>query len=264
MHDGLRTEIRSVYGVWDRACVTVATEVPEAGRCVWFGDGGASDDTATFVATVQIYLRNLRCKRPVPTEAMQAWTSFYERYDCAFRQLVGATCLCRRAGMEGDDLLQEVWMAISSMLCLLEYDPDGSLDALLRIVAKCVIGRAIWQSRRPPPMQTIDESVPSPAPDPAAACCAAETLNRVYAALRERHDETSELNYELFLRRFVDGECICDCAEALGLTPRAVHCRCDRTKRRLRKLLADSDERGAEEDRDLAPPPRRPVRKKPK
>ncbi len=243
MHNGLRTEIRLVFGVWGQAAVMVVAEAPKVGWCAWLGDGYGPDDSAAIVAEVQVYLWSRVRGGPPPTEAAETWKLFYERYDRTFRQLVEETRTRFRTGFDREDLIQEVWLAVSAALRRLQFDPGkGSLDALLTIVARRAVRRAIRRSCKLPPMQAVDESLASCAPGPPVACCAMEALNAWHAALRELRAETSELNYELFSRRYLDGESLSGCAESLGLTPRAVHGRCGRTRRRLRELLARFDE----------------------
>jgi DNA-directed RNA polymerase specialized sigma24 family protein len=63
-----------------------------------------------------------------------------------------------------------------------------------------------------------------------------EMLGQVSAALDELRQNTSPRTYQIFFRRFIDGQSAADVAASFGMTPEAVHVRYSRVMRLWREL----------------------------
>ena len=190
----------------------------------------------TTVSAVQSYLRCLDRRRPVPMTLERSWESFYQQYHPLVKWVVGKFC-CQ---VEQDDLSQDVWLELVVELPKLNNGCiRGNFSSWLAGLTRRKVGRTIHQkkalgAKRFLPLEDFKLASSDLGPDDEYLL--KETLNQLDEALDKLRRQTSQVNYELFCRKFITDQSAKEIADALDLTPNEVRCRYRRLKRKWQLL----------------------------
>ena len=190
-----------------------------------------------LVQDARCYLRSLRQRRTPGPPLREAWNRFFKVYDPLVRKVVKA---CGVGPSDGDDCMQEVWIAIIRGLERLVYNPrKGRLCCwVLSVIRNRVIDFIRSESRRRPMLSPNLEGV---------ACCRQLDPKSTYQQDQKRalvshvlghlKGQVSAANYQVVHLRWIESRDVPEVAARLDFTPEQVRYRHYRAKQRLCALL---------------------------
>ena len=195
--------------------------------------------------TVQIVQFCLRANPRTPEqEEVLGW--FYEHYQPLVRREVLAACHRANLSAEPDDLCQEVWLTINEALPEWKYDPVlGSVSGWIVVVTRrtvCHCGRRLGRSCtcQPVPIESFEDSLPSPDLGPEDVCLMKEIEEQMAASLAELRMRISLKSYEVLCLRCFGKQSSKEVAALLGMTSEAVDTRCCRAMSEWQSLTRGS------------------------
>ena len=173
----------------------------------------------------------------------------------AWRDLVGlygplVAGWTRQMGLDavtGDDIAQEVFLAVHRSIC--QFDPSAE-GATFRGWLWRITRNAVLQSQRlripearggstaEAALAQIHDPIADSLPDEPPSS-PDETAALVDRAMQQIKSQVEPTTWQAFMRTTAGGESATDVAESLGLTPAAVRKAKSRTLQRLRKQLGD-------------------------
>ena len=235
---GLRrsTPVRSAMDDYDAAATTTIFGL---GGDLWLDSPVRSlDNDAALLFEVQSFLWCKAIGSPVPLFLQYAWGVFYRRYRPLVRRAVRRSCRFAPSGHDLDNLVQEVWGAVVRQLPRLSIDPArGNLASwlvgltrrkvhrLTHLLVSCDVGCSVA-------IEGLEATPAAPGLGPEEACCMWEEWEQWKAALGKLQMRTSAKGFDVFCRRYVDGQTNDEVAAALGMTPKAAQRCYDRTMRK--------------------------------
>jgi DNA-directed RNA polymerase specialized sigma24 family protein len=200
------------------------------------------DSDAALLFEVQSFLWCKAIGSPVPLFLQYAWGVFWRRYRPLVRRAVRRSCRFALSRHDLDDLVQEVWGAVVRQLPRLSIDPArGNLASwlvgltrrkvhrLTHLLVSCGVGCSVA-------IEGLEATPAAPGLGPEEACCMWEEWEQWKAALGKLQMRTSAKGFDVFCRRYVDGQTNDEVAAALGMTPKAAQCCYDRTMRKWQAM----------------------------
>jgi RNA polymerase sigma factor (sigma-70 family) len=244
-HPGIKipTVVRSAIGCCNPAGVTSVFGLD--GRLWMVSLLQSLDSDAALLFEVRSFLACKAIGSPIPPPLQHAWNVFYWRYESLVRREARRSCRFALSGHELDDLIQEIWRTIVAQLPRLAYDRARGdlfcwLAGLTRRKVRHLARRLVpsW-AECSVPIDVLAGFLPSPVPGPEEASSIGELWEQLGAALDRLRKRTSPKTYDVFCRRFIDGQTNVQVAADLGLSPKAVQLRYDRAMRKWQKLAGD-------------------------
>ncbi len=193
---------------------------------------------------VQSYLWCLSNYTPVPSRLQYAWDAFYRQYCNLVKHAVVAAWGAWRPVDMLDDAIQEVWRELLCALRKLVYEPSrGSLATwLANVVRRTVrrLGKSFKFSKLEHrcTIESLATALYSHHLGPEDAYAETELRERIQSLMADYRQRMSPKNYEVFRRRFLEGQSPGDIAKAIGITRKAVYRRCARLKTGCPELTA--------------------------
>ncbi len=190
------------------------------------------------------YLRNRAAGIDPSPQSLAAWEQFYPWCDATIRRFAGTF---RSRGVDPDDCAQEVWASLLHSFAEFRLDDaKGRFTSwLYTIVRSKATDRIRLAMRRPASALSpeIAATAVSPNHDPVVICQMHEQRGQLDQALAQLRQRASEQSYRVLHLRCIEGWCVNDVAEELGLTPQQVWVREHRMKRQLRDIIATGSSR---------------------
>ena len=171
--------------------------------------------------------------------AQAAWEGFFPWCDGTIRRFA---MRFGHRGVDPDECAQETWIDLLRRLPRFEHDhARGRFSSWLYSVVRNKAHDLLrTRLRRPASPLAEAPAVASNESTPDRAAQLEEERSVVRDALSRLRERSSEQSYQVLQLRFVEGLCVREVADALGLSPEQVWVREHRMKRKLRDLLVES------------------------
>ena len=193
-----------------------------------------------LLENTQEFLRTQVVERAPGSELAEAWDEFYRVYDVLIRRFAMARGL-RAADLE--DCVQDVWADIARRLAAFQITSEAGLRSWLYTLVR---SRATDMFRRR--SRDLSHSASDSwqdghepigrEPDPTARYDEEWDAALVQTMLLKLQSEVSELNFEIFRLRSLEGICIEETARSVGISEERVRYRHHRTMKKLKAIAA--------------------------
>ena len=191
-----------------------------------------------FLENTQEFLRTQIAQRAPSAEIVAAWDEFYRVYDVLIRRFAAARGL---RGADIDDCVQDVWANISRRLVTVQITSEAGFRSWLYTLVR---SRAtdMFRRRARDPSHAVGDALQEGLepvgrePDPATREDAGWETALVQTMLLKLESEVSELNFEIFRLRSLEGVSIEDTATCVGISLERVRYRHHRTMKKLKKI----------------------------
>jgi len=199
-------------------------------------ESSSLDADVELCKKLQTYLEYRAQRLEPPTEFTRIWDRFYDTYTSRIMAYLRKSEL---PDADLEDCVQSVWAEIVANLVRLRFDPRrGRLSTWVITLAR---NRSVDIARRRRRVSTgLNEkmiALVDPELGPAGACELQSTRARVVDLLAEFSEQVTELNFQVFHQRLIEGRTGVEVAASLGLTPEQVRFRLHRMKRKFRDVL---------------------------
>jgi len=193
-----------------------------------------------LVANTQEFLRAVMAEQMPDSMLTAAWDEFYLVYDVLVRRFAVARGV---RGTDVEDCVQEVWSEIAKRLVTFRITSETGLRAWLFAVVR---SRAtdMFRRRSRRPVTLLGDSIregfepPGREPDPSTRYDDAWQEAVLQTMVLKLEAEVSELNFEIFRLRSLEGIGIPETAEKVGVTVNQVRYRHHRTMKKLKAIAA--------------------------
>lgn len=197
-----------------------------------------NDPHRELLENTQEYLRTCVAEKLPDALLVAAWDEFYRVYDVLIRRFVIARGL---RGTDVDDCAQDVWLEIGRRLANFEITSEAGLRSWLYTLVR---SRAtdMFRRRSRQPSALLGESLqkgfdpPGREDDPSARSDQAWTDAVVQTLILKLQADVSELNFEIFRLRSLEGVGVTETAEAVGVTSDQIRYRHHRTMKKLKVM----------------------------
>lgn len=198
------------------------------------------DPHRELLENTQGYLRACVAENVPDALLVAAWGEFYQVYDVLIRRFVFARGL---RGTDVDDCAQDVWLEIGKRLANFEITSEAGLRSWLYTLVR---SRAtdMFRRRSRQPSALLGESLqmgfepPGREADPSERSEQAWNEAVVQTMVLKLQAEVSELNFEIFRLRSLEGAGVTETAEAVGVTSDQIRYRHHRTMKKLKAIAA--------------------------
>ncbi len=198
------------------------------------------DPHRELMENTQEYLRACISDKLPDAMLVAAWDDFYRVYDVLIRRFAIARGM---RGADVDDCVQDVWFEIGRRLAGFEITSEAGLRSWLYTLVR---SRAtdMFRRRARQPAALLGESLqqgfepPGREGDPSARSEQAWTDAVMQTMVLKLQAEVSELNFEIFRLRSLEGVGVAESAEAVGVTCDQIRYRHHRTMKKLKALAA--------------------------
>ncbi|MFO7901283.1 MAG: sigma-70 family RNA polymerase sigma factor [Pirellulaceae bacterium] len=201
-----------------------------------------------LLGNTQAYFR-ARAAGRMPSDALrQACRRLYQQHAAWIRHVVQSYGVPAHAV---DDCVQDVWLAVIGSLDAFDLDPRrGTFRGWLRAVIHHKVADFARRRARQPATRIDELTLPlcSDEPGPAETYEARRRVRILRETVDELDQEVSTTSYQVFARRWIEGQGVSRVASALNLSRNDVRTRTHRAKRKLKQLL-EAKEVGGDEDR---------------
>jgi RNA polymerase sigma factor (sigma-70 family) len=193
-----------------------------------------------LVESTQEFLRAAMAEQMPDALLTAAWDEFYRVYDVLVRRFAVARGV---RGADVDDCVQDVWSEIAKRLVGFQITSEAGLRAWLFAVVR---SRAtdMFRRRKRRPLALLGDSIQEgfePAgrePDPSTQYDDAWQQAVLQTMVLKLEAEVSELNFEIFRLRSLEGVGVSEAAEIVGVTPNQIRYRHHRTMKKLKAIVA--------------------------
>lgn len=193
-----------------------------------------------LVENTQEFLRAVMSERMPDAMLTAAWDEFYRVYDVLIRRFAVARGV---RGTDVDDCVQDVWSEVAKRLSSFQITSEAGLRAwLFALVRSRATDMFRRRSRRP--VKLLGDSIREgfePAgrePDPSARSEDAWQEAVLQTMVLKLESEVSELNFEIFRLRSLEGISVSDTAKKVGVTANQVRYRHHRAVKKLKAIAA--------------------------
>jgi RNA polymerase sigma factor (sigma-70 family) len=146
-------------------------------------------------------------------------------------------------GADVEDCVQQVWSEVSRRLVGFKITSEAGLRSWLFAVVR---SRAtdMFRRRARRPLALLGDSIqegfepPDREPDPSTRYEDAWQEAVLQTMVLKLESEVSELNFEIFRLRSLEGICVSEAAEIVGVTPNQVRYRHHRTMKKLKAIAS--------------------------
>lgn len=193
-----------------------------------------------LVENTQEFLRAVMAEQIPDALLTAAWSEFYRVYDVLLRRFTLARGV---RGADVEDCVQDVWSEIAKRLVGFQITSEAGLRswlfALVRSRATDMFRR---RSRRP--LALLGDSIqqgfepPGREPDPATSDKDAWQEAVLQTMVLKLEAEVSELNFEIFRLRSLEGIGVSEAARMVGVTPNQIRYRHHRAMKKLKAIAA--------------------------
>jgi RNA polymerase sigma factor (sigma-70 family) len=171
-------------------------------------------------------------------DAQESWDAFYKLYDILIRRFIIARGV---RGADVDDCLQEVWTDISNRLTRFQITSEAGLRSWIFTLVRSRATDMFRRKKREASV-SVDKSIedgfdpigreedPSARYDQEFDAAVIETL------VLKLQSEVSEMNFEIFRLRSLEGIGVSETAATVEVTPEQVRYRHHRTMQKLKTI----------------------------
>lgn len=199
-----------------------------------------NDPHRELMENTQEYLRACMADKLPDAMLVAAWDDFYRVYDVLIRRFVIARGM---RGADVDDCVQDVWFEIGRRLATFEITCEAGLRSWMYTLVR---SRAtdMFRRRARQPAALLGESLqqgfepPGREGDPSIQSEQAWTDAVVQTMILKLQAEVSELNFEIFRLRSLEGVGVNETAETVGVTSDQIRYRHHRTMKKLKAMAA--------------------------
>jgi len=193
-----------------------------------------------LIENTQEFLRAVVAEQISDALLTAAWSEFSRVYDVLVRRFAVARGV---RGADVEDCVQEVWSEIAKRFVGFQFTSEAGLRswlfALVRSRATDMFRR---RSRRPLALlgDSLQEGFEPPGrePDPSTRYEDAWLEAVLQTMVLKLEAEVSELNFEIFRLRSLEGVSVSEAAEMVGVTPNQIRYRHHRTMKKLKAIAA--------------------------
>jgi RNA polymerase sigma factor (sigma-70 family) len=193
-----------------------------------------------LVENTQEFLRAVMTEQMPDALLTAAWDEFYRVYDVLVRRFAVARGV---RGADVDDCVQDVWSEIAKRLVGFQITSEAGLRSWLFALVR---SRAtdMFRRRARRPLAFLGDSIQDgfePAgrePDPSTRYDDAWLEAVLQTMVLKLEAEVSELNFEIFRLRSLEGVGVSEAAEMVGVTPNQIRYRHHRTMKKLKAIVA--------------------------
>ena len=193
-----------------------------------------------LVESTQEFLRAVMAEQIPDALLTAAWDEFYRVYDVLVRRFAVARGV---RGADVEDCVQEVWSEIAKRLVRFRITSEAGLRAwLFALVRSRATDMFRRRSRRP--MALLGDSVregfepPGREPDPSTRYEDEWQEAVLQTMVLKLEAEVSELNFEIFRLRSLEGVDVSETAARVGVTANQVRYQHHRTIKKLKAIAA--------------------------
>ena len=193
-----------------------------------------------LVENTQEFLHALMTEQVPDALLTAAWDEFYRVYDVLVWRFVVARGV---RGSDVEDCVQQVWSEVSKRLVGFKITSEAGLRSWLFAVVR---SRAtdMFRRRARRPLALLGDSIqegfepPDREPDPSTRYEDAWQEAVLQTMVLKLESEVSELNFEIFRLRSLEGICVSEAAEIVGVTPNQIRYRHHRTMKKLKAIAS--------------------------
>lgn len=188
----------------------------------------------------QEFLRMHIAQRVPDADFVAAWDEFYRVYDVLIRRFVAARGL---RGADIEDCVQDVWINIARRLASFQITSEAGLRSWLYTLVRSRATDMFRRRSRDVTLAVGDIGQAGLEPvgreaDPAASEHEEWETALVQTMLLKLQSDVSELNFEIFRLRSLEGVSIEDTAKCVGISEERVRYRHHRTMKKLKAIAA--------------------------
>lgn len=193
-----------------------------------------------LVENTQEFLRAVMAEQIPDALLTAAWHEFYRVYDVLIRRFAVARGV---RGADVEDCVQDVWSEISKRLIGFQITSEAGLRSwLFSLVRSRATDMFRRRARRPLalPGDSLQEGIEPPGreTDPSTRYEDAWQQAVLQTMVLKLEAEVSELNFEIFRLRSLEGVGVSEAAEKVGVTPNQIRYRHHRTMKKLKAIAS--------------------------